>query len=685
MVVQRVFFILWASAVATLPIVAQERPVLPSMPDSTPFYQGVTDEASLQRMVEARFDRANRLLQQLLAVSAKRTPENTLRLYDTLAIELTNAQNQMKIVQLHPDPGMRAAADRLLQRINAFGTDVALNRGVFEALAAIDLTGASPEVKYYVERELADYRREGVHRDEATKTRLRQLRDELLLAEQEFGRNIQDGIRRFQVDASELEGLPPDFLAAHRPDGSGRITLTTAAQDAGPVMTFAKSADLRRRMFMEQGNVAYPANVAVLRRMLNLRFQIARTLGYSNWATYAIEGQMAGTPANVSAFLDRVVAASAASIQRDFALLLARKRLDHPDAVSVEPWENLYYGRLVRQDTYDFDMGELRPYLAYERVRDGLFQIAGRMFGFDFVRVTDVPVWHASVEAYDVFEDKRRIGRLYLDTHRRPGKGDLGASAVPARFGVAGLQLPELVLVARLPGGQPRDPGLMDLGSVRTFFHEFGHILHGLSMSGAKWLGRSHSKASREHELFETPSQLLEEWISNPGVLATFARHYQTGEPVPPSLIQGLQRAGQFLRGAAVRSDVMDARFLLSLHDRNPESVEPNEIYRDVFTAYVPTPFHAGRYFPASHQRLRNAGAATRYAYLWGEVIVKDLFSQFDPANLLDPTIARRYKETVLAPGTSKPGAELVQDFLGRPFNVNAWEKWLNGEKAVGR
>jgi thimet oligopeptidase len=323
-------------------------------------------------------------------------------------------------------------------------------------------------------------------------------------------------------------------------------------------------------------------------------------------------------------------------------------------------------------------MRELRPYLAYERVRDGLFQIAGRMFGFDFVRVTDVPVWHPSVEVYDVFEDKRRIGRLYLDTHDRPGKGDVGAWSVPARFGIAGVQLPELVLVARLPGGQPGDPGLMGLGNVRTFFHEFGHILHGLSMSGAPWLGRSRSTSSREHEFFEISSQLLEEWVTNPGVLATFARHYQTGEPVPPSLIRALQRTEQFLRGAGVRNEAVRARFALSLHDRNPDSLEPNELYRDIFTAYVPTPFHDGRYFPASYQRLRNAGAATHYSYLWAEVIVKDLFSQFDRTNLLDPTVARRYKETVLAPGTSKPGAELVRDFLGRPYNVSAWENWLN-------
>jgi thimet oligopeptidase len=255
------------------------------------------------------------------------------------------------------------------------------------------------------------------------------------------------------------------------------------------------------------------------------------------------------------------------------------------------------------------------------------------------------------------------------------GTAGTGARTAAARFGIAGRQLPELVLVARFPGGQTRDPGLMELSSVRLFFHEFGHILHGLAMSRAKWLGRNRS---REHDFFETSSQLLEEWVTNPGVLATFARHHQTGEPIPASLVQRLQRTEQFLRGAAVRGDAVRARLSLSLHDRDPDSVEPNEMYRDIFKAYLPTPFQEGRYFPAGFVQLRNAGGATLYRYLWAEVIVKDLLSQFDRANLLDPTIARRYKETVLAPGTSKPGAALVEDFLGRPFNVTAWEKWLN-------
>jgi thimet oligopeptidase len=242
------------------------------------------------------------------------------------------------------------------------------------------------------------------------------------------------------------------------------------------------------------------------------------------------------------------------------------------------------------------------------------------------------------------------------------------------RRGVRGVQLPEIVLIASFPGGQPGDPGLMTPGAATLFFHEFGHVVHQLAARDRGWI-----VPRLESDFVEVPSQLLEEWSTDPSVLATFARHYQTGEPVPAALLQRMRHAEEFARGARVRRDALHSRFALSLHDRDPAGVEPNEVYRDIANAHLPNPYSEGVYAPAALMFLRNEGGTSRYRYLWGEVITKDLFSQFDPSNLLDPAVGRRYKETVLAPGGSKPATELVQDFLGGPFNLTAWERWLNG------
>jgi thimet oligopeptidase len=654
---------------------SQENPRDPS----TPFYSGVVDEASLTQKVEGHLARAAELRASLLTVSGRRTPENTLRVYDDLRAELLNATGLTRVVQgLHPEQRMRTTAELLARRLASFERQIASDRRIYDALAAIDSSKASPEVRLYLRRELAEYRRQGIDRDSITRGKLEQLRGELLAAEQEYRRNIREGVRRFQVQSvAELEGLPADFIAGHPPDATGRITLTTEVTDAGPVMTYARSDELRRRMYMESGNVAIPANVPVLRRMLELRHQIARTLGYANWASYDFQGTMAGTPADVGRFLDRVVEASAPAIERDGRQLLARKRVDHPGANVVESWEASYYAALVRKTDYDFDTREIRPYLAYEGVRDGLLQVTRTLFGFDYVRVHDVPVWHPSVEVYDVMDEGRRAGRIYLDTHPRPGKAGTGALTIGARRGRRGLQLPEIVLAARLPGGRPGDPGLMTPANVTVLFHEFGHVVHFLSARNLHWTGHR-----LEPDFFEVPSQLLEEWALEPSILATFARHYQTNEPVPASLVQRMRRANGFGRGAQARSAGASARFSLSLHDRDPAGLKPNAMYRDIRNRYLPNPYPDGVYEPAHDGQLSNANiSARRYRYLWGEVIVKDLFSQFDPANLLDPAIARRYRKAILEPWASKPAMELVQDFLGRPADLGAWQRWLKGEE----
>jgi thimet oligopeptidase len=218
----------------------------------------------------------------------------------------------------------------------------------------------------------------------------------------------------------------------------------------------------------------------------------------------------------------------------------------------------------------------------------------------------------------------------------------------------------------------------MTPAAMTLFFHEFGHVIHGLAVGDREWI-----LLQLERDFFEVPSQLLEEWSTDPSVLATFARHHQTNEPVPPALLQRMRRASELTRGIVVRNDALQAAFSLSLHSGDPAGMDPDEIYRDLLSVHLPHPYTLveGVHPVASLLYVGNQNAASRYRYLWGEVITKDLFSQFDRSNLLGPAIARRYKETVLAPSGSKPAAELVQDFLGRPFDVTAWESWLNGRR----
>ena len=644
--------------------------------NNSPFYAGITDAASLTRHVDTRLAEARELRDRLLGVRGPRTPENTLRVYDDLLNEIAAAGAPANIVfQLHPDPAMRKIAEEAQQRVAAFGTEITLDRGIYDALRALENVGTGADVKRYVSRELSDYRRAGVDRDEATRERVRTLRQELTRTIQEFNRNIREGVRRIQVSAADLEGLPADFLAAHKPGADGQITLTSEAPDLQPVMLYAKNVDVRRRLFMESQNVAAPANLEVLRRMTRLRSELAHAVGFRTWADFDMDNRMSGSAKAADAFIERIAAAAAATAEQDYRRLLEQKRRDDPSARAVFAWETAYYAEQVRRALFEFDSQALRPYFPYERVRDGVFSVTKTLFGFDYVKATGVPTWHPSVEVYDVLEGGRRVGRIYLDMHPRAGKAGSGASSAPVRRGVAGRQLPEIVLICRFPGGEPGDPGLMTHGQVTTFFHEFGHAVHMLSSSRQAWAGLA---VPTERDFIEAPSQMLEEWVDDPATLATFARHFETGEPIPAGLIRSLVRANGMNRAFQARQQMVLARLSLSLHDRDPESADPAALHKANYTRYSSMPYPDGVNMPASFTHLANGNySSSYYTYMWSLVIAKDLFTAFDRSNLLAPDRAMRYRHAILTPGGSKPAAELVKDLLGRPFNADAWEAWV--------
>jgi thimet oligopeptidase len=241
--------------------------------------------------------------------------------------------------------------------------------------------------------------------------------------------------------------------------------------------------------------------------------------------------------------------------------------------------------------------------------------------------------------------------------------------------------IPEVVLSASLPGNQPGDPGLMTHDEVRTLFHEFGHVVHRLSGGHQPWQGLS--SVALERDFTEAPSQMLEEWVWDSGTLATFATHYQTGQTIPIALVQQMRRASEFGQGMEVVQQMMRARVSLAYHDRDPGTVDQSALWKEIQARYVVgVPFIDGTARQASFPHLGQAGyASTYYAYMWSLVIGKDLFTKFEGRNLMTPGIARRYREALFLPGSSRTAAAVVTDFLGRPFNSEAWERWLNGSR----
>jgi thimet oligopeptidase len=567
---------------------------------------------------------------------------------------------------------MREAAEACEKEVDAAQTALSLDRGLYEALAGLDPSGADAATRWLVERGLRDFRRSGVDRDEATRERVKALREELVHLGQEFGRNIKDDVRAASLEPAELDGLPEDWRRAHPAGPAGRVAVTTDSTDYVPFLTYARSSRAREQLWRLYRLRGHPRNLEVLSRMLSRRAELARLLGYPTWAAYATEDKMIGSERAAAEFVERIAAAAEERMRRDYAQLLERKRRDDPGAERVDPWDAAYYTERIKAERHGADAQEIRPYLEYRRVRDGVLDVTGRLFGISYRRVEGARAWHPEVEAFDVLEAGRTLGRIWLDMHPREAKYKHFAQFTLAS-GKAGRRLPEGVLVCNFP--RPgEEPALMEHADLRTLFHEFGHLLHHVLGGQARWAGQS--GVATEWDFVEAPSQLLEEWVWSPEVLRGFARHWRTDEPVPAEMVLRLKAAEEHGKGMMVRQQMFYAAVSLELHRRDPDGLDTTRLAAELMERYTPFRHAEGTHFQESFGHL-DGYSAIYYTYMWSLVIAKDLFSAFERDGLMSRATAARYRRTVLEPGGSRRAAELVEAFLGRPYGPEAWQRWL--------
>jgi len=637
---------------------------------------GASSAEALAAWVASRLAAHEAALAALLAVEGSRTPENSLRLYDAAIEQLSLAGAQAGILNsVAADKGVRDQAQMEAQRVSMAGSALSLNRAVYDALAAIDLTDAAPATKHYVERTLLSYRLAGVDKDQATRDRLQALHEKATRHSLDFSRNIQEGGKTIEALPAELEGLPTDYLARHPANAEGRVTLTTDPPDMQPVMTFAASASLRERMFLAYNTRAYPVNRQILLDLLATRQEIASILGFRSWADLATADQMMGSAANVRTFLAKLNDASREGAVREHELILDFTRSREPGVKAIDIVSRGYWYEQFRRAEFDFDSQSVRPYFPYAQVEAGVLKTAARLFKIEFRRV-DAPAWDPAVSVFDVHDGSKIVGRFYLDMHPREGK-DKWFSAAPVVTGVRGRYQPEAALICNFPGGDDNDPGLMQYSDVVTYFHEFGHLMHAILGGQTEWAGLS--GFATEGDFIEVPSQMLEEFFRDEKLLQAFAKHYQTGEVLPSEIIRKMKLAGSFGRADWVRAQLYYTTLSLDLHDQAPATIDLDETTKRLYQSLQPWTWIDGNRMYASFGHLTGY-SSNYYTYAFDKVIALDFFAQFDPADLLGCQAGAKYRKTVLEQGGSKPGRQMVRDFLGRDEEFTAFSKWLNEE-----
>jgi len=630
-------------------------------------------EAWLDERCRSNLDEARRLVDQLKADRPAQVME-VLRRWNDVTVAISNVASAASLFsEIHPVEAVRTRAEGAMQEVQKLDTDLSLDKDLYEIFAAVDPNGLDALAARLLDKTLLDFRRAGVDKDDATRARVKELSERAIVVGQEFSKNIRDDVRTVKVTPDRLDGLPQDWVAAHPAGDDGLVTLTTDYPDVIPFSTFGKDAATRRELRIAFLNRAYPANDALLKELFGIRREHASILGYASWADYDAEVKMIKQGDAIPKFIDKIADAALESGQRDREIVLDRLRQDVPGAETIDGADLMFYAEAVRRESFDVDAQQVRRYFDFTRVRQGLLDVTGRLFGLTYRPAEDAVVWDGDVAAYDVFLTAEEsagepLGRIYLDLHPREGKYKHAAQFDLVR-GLAGRQLAEGVLVCNFPRG------LMEHDDVVTLFHEFGHLVHHVLAGRGEWV--RFSGVATEWDFVEAPSQMLEEWAWDADILQTFATDADGGR-IPTELVEKMRTADDFGKGYDARTQMFYAAMSYVFHVDTPADL--TERTRQLQARYSLFPYIEGTHMPSSFGHLDGYGSGY-YTYMWSLVIAKDMFSAFDRGDMFDPAVAGRYRDRVLAPGGQRDAADLVQDFLGRPYTFDAYAAWLAEEE----
>jgi thimet oligopeptidase len=611
------------------------------------------------------------------------TYATTLGKFDDVIVETRDAQEFPHLMALaHPDAAVREAAKLCEPKISDFTTALYLDPAVFavlQAYAAKEEVLQGERARLLTET-LRDFRRNGVELPPQKQERLRHLNAEITDIGQKFEANIGRTTGQLELSPSQLDGLPPEFVEKH-PVKDGKVVVTTDYPDYFPFITYAKDRRAALQLYVLFTNRGGDENVKLFERLLSLRSEKAKLLGYPTWADYAMEPRMAKTPKAVRDFLSEVKAAVRAPAAAEFALLMKEHvALGGKATDKLPPPDRYYLEDRVRAHKYKLDSQELSKYFEVSAVTRGLLDITATMYGLSFVSVAD-RTWHPDVLVYEVRSGGALVGKLYLDLYSRPDKFKHAAMfsvRTAKRLPDGSYQLPAAALECNFPKppvpGSGGPPALMTHADVSTFFHEFGHVLHHLLTKSEL---AAYSGTNTVLDFVEAPSQMFEEWTWSREVLDRFARHHETGAKIPDELFAAMHKSRAFGRALGTQRQLFLALLDFEYHSRDP-GFDTTKVVEEVQTATDPFVYVPGTHFQSSFGHLIGYDAGY-YSYQWALALSRDLLSRFKKEGLLNPATAAAWREDVLSKGGGLDERTLVTRFLGREPNNEAYFQYLQG------
>lgn len=630
-------------------------------------YGSVTPEA-ITTMTEEAIAESDRLLAEVVAVDGPRTWADTAEPLLQVGRLLSALYGRVPFLgQAHPDPAVRDAARSAEQRLSQWAVATQYRRDLYEAFSAFaadppaDLTG---EQHRWLEFEARDLRLAGHELDDEARAELERINTRLAELAIAFASNLAENDDSVDVPVERLDGLAPEIVAGLADgEGPGTKRLTMAYPDVVPALQTVHDREVRRDLSLVFNRRCVDENRPILEEAVRLRHRVAELFGLPTWAHHKLQTRMAGTPERVFAFWDDLVPPLTERGREELAVLEAMLVADG-EAPPLMRHDFAYYDERLRRTEHGVDQDEVAAFFEVEATMAGLLDLTGEVFGLTYRTVPDAPTWHPDVTLFEVADatDGRVLGHFYADLHPRDGKFS-HAAAFPllvAHEGPDGWVTPVTAFLCNFPKPSPGRPSLLRHDDVVTLFHEFGHVLH---MTLSRATIPRFSGAQTEWDFVEAPSQIMEHWCWDPGVLARFARHHETGEPIPAELVDRLVAARNVDVALSTLRQVSLGKLDMGLHGV-PEVPDLDAVVAEADAVSL-LPSTPGTFMPASFGHLFGYDAGY-YGYLWAKVFGDDMYSVFADAGPTDPEVGTRYRRAVLEPNGTRDADDLLLDFLGR-------------------
>ena len=624
-------------------------------------------------------------------VNEKSAPtfENTIVAYERSGSLLKKVSNVFYAVEAaNTDDVLKETAKKIKPELAAHYDNIKMNKKLFDKINIVykqkDKMNLDFQDKKLLEETYKKFVRAGVNLPDDKKKRLKEINMELASLSQKFGDNLLAETNDFDLyvtDKKDLGQMPANFVEAAAEEAKKRghdsgWSFTLQRPSFYPFLDYSPNRELREKIFkgyaMRGNNNNEHDNKKVLEKMVRLRTERAHLLGYETHADYVLEENMAENPANVYKLLNEVWKPALKTAEHDRNMLAVMMKMDGiDDKFRASDWR--YYVKKIREKKYKFDEDETRPYFEVNAVRDGAFALAGKLFGLKFKQLKNIPTWHKDQQVFEVTDNsEKHIGVIYMDFFARPSKkGGAWMNELRMQSNIDSFVSPIVTNNFNFPAPTKDSPSLLSFTQAQTVFHEFGHGLHGL-LSNVRYGSLSGTNVPRD--FVEFPSQVMENWMSEPEVLKLYAKHYKTGEVIPQKMIEKMNAANDFNEGfrsveylAASFLD-MDWHTLKDTTHRNTVEFEKASMDKIGLIKEI-IPRYRSTYFAHIFSGGYSSGY---YSYLWSEILDADAFAMFKKSgNVFNPELAKKYKKMISLGGT-KSGMELFKEFSGREPDIKA-------------